>query len=797
MNKLDFEAINLALDPRSIVPAWLPDGHKRNNEWVARNPTRDDRNPGSFTINLVDGHWKDFATKDGGSDLVSLYAYLHNMEQGAAAKELAENNGVNIGDPVVREATAKAVAGRIVEAKPEPIMPVPFAATSPDFKHFRYGEPTATWTYRNADGDVMLYVCRFDPEGERKQVVPRSWCKHPDGATRWTWRGITGTAKRPLYGLEKLAGAPDADVVLVEGEKTTDAAQEMLGDAAIVVSWMGGTDTADKANLKPVAGRRVFLWPDFDALKDKDTGELLPLHEQPGMRAMMMHAQALKGVASEVHMVAYTMDAERHGWDLADAKAEGWDGRQVLEYMAKNTGDPRAVAAGKPPAPPAPPPGAAPPGGDDEPEPEQPRVGIDSEVNPFGWSHMSDKGQPMNTVENLAYMLDEYGISCKYNIIRKYVEVRIPGRDYGDDLDANCTLAEINSLCARNRMPKTDSQDYIKLISSQHRYNPVENFIRSKAWDGVERFGALSATLKTPEGYDRNTLQLLLRRWLISAAAAALMTRGFWSKGVLVLQGAQSEGKTAWIKSLLPPELRGLLKVGATIDPANKDSVSSVISHWLVELGELDGTFRKADIARLKGFISQDIDQLRRPYDRLESEYQRRTVFFASVNPKVFLVDETGNVRWWTIPVTAVDAAHGIDVQQLWAEAASYYEAGERWWLDRDEEAVLEVTNTEHTEPNPIEELVMSRFDWQSAERKSRMAASEVLIAIGYDKPTNKQAKDMGTVLRKLTGGEPTKSNGRQVFLLPHMLGDMAMQRRQRQGVMAGGFNHYDEDKPF
>lgn len=411
----------------------------------------------------------------------------------------------------------------------------------------------------------------------------------------------------------------------------------------------------------------------------------------------------------------------------------------------------------------------------------EPRINLDAPVLVAGYPHVSDKGQPLNTVENLKYMLDEYGIKVRYNITRKYVEVEIPGRSYGDDLDANCTLSEINSICSRNRMPKSDTGDYIKLISSQNRYNPVEEFIYTRPWDGQSRFGDLTDTLQTPADYDRSLATLLLRKWLISAAAAALKPRGFWSKGVLVLQGAQSEGKTSWIKSLLPPELRKLLKVGATIDPANKDSVSGVISHWLVELGELDGTFRKADIARLKGFISQDIDQLRRPYDRLESEYQRRTVFFASVNPKVFLVDETGNVRWWTIPIVSLDVEHGIDVQQLWAEAAYYYAKGEHWWLDRDEEARLELTNAEHQEPNTIEELTLSRFAWDSPVRPLRMSASEALIAIGFDRPENKRAKEMGTVLRKLAG-EPKKSNGRYVWHLPPQV------RTDWQG---------EEDRPF
>lgn len=784
MNKLDFAAINQALDPGTVVPMWLADGHRRGNEWVARNPTRNDSNPGSFTINLVEGHWKDFATRDGGSDLVSLYAYLFCQgDQGDAAKELASNLGVKIGDPDTRERAAKVVP--IDDAKPEPILPVPFSAPAATFKHPSWGDASATWEYLNADGDTLLYVCRFDPPGERKQIVPRTWCKHPpkDGkpqADRWTWRGITGKAKRPLYGLDRLAAAPEADAMVVEGEKTADAAQLFFGGVAVPVAWLGGVETADRVDVKPLAGRRVILWPDFDAIRKDDA--LLPLYEQPGLRAMMAIAQALHGVAREVVMVGYTMEEMPHGWDLADAVADGWDAVRVLKYMGDHAGSPKHIASGKPPATPA-----TPVAVDATPTPAQPpRVPLDSDVNPFGWVHMGDKSAPLNTVENLAYMLGEYGITCKYNIIRKYVEVKVPGRDYGDDLDANCTLAEINSLCSRNRMAKSDSQDYIKLISSQNRYNPVEDFIKSKAWDSVTRFDALCETLKTPEGYNRDIMRLLVRRWLISAAAAALIPRGFWSKGVLVLQGAQSEGKTAWIKSLLPPELRPLLKVGATIDPANKDSVSSVISHWLVELGELDGTFRKADIARLKGFISQDIDQLRRPYDRLESEYQRRTVFFASVNPKVFLVDETGNVRWWTIPVTAVDAAHGIDVQQLWAEAAHYFNAGESWWLNRDEESMLEETNNDHTEPNPIEELLLARYQWDKPGTRG-MSASEVLIELHYDKPNNKQAKDTAAILRKLTGGEPKKSNGRKVFFMPPRVAHNDNDR----------YSHADESRPF
>ena len=86
-DRIDFEAINrtaLAALP-AILRRLLPDGRIIGGEWVARNPTRGDRRPGSFKINLRTGRWADFATGDKGGDPVSLCAYVEGVSQGEAA----------------------------------------------------------------------------------------------------------------------------------------------------------------------------------------------------------------------------------------------------------------------------------------------------------------------------------------------------------------------------------------------------------------------------------------------------------------------------------------------------------------------------------------------------------------------------------------------------------------------------------------------------------------------------------------------------------------------------------------
>ena len=88
---IDIKAVNNAALARlpGLLSWWLPDGKTRNGEWVALNPTRADRNPGSFSINLATGKWADFATGDRGGDVVSLYAYLEGLSQYEAAKRLS------------------------------------------------------------------------------------------------------------------------------------------------------------------------------------------------------------------------------------------------------------------------------------------------------------------------------------------------------------------------------------------------------------------------------------------------------------------------------------------------------------------------------------------------------------------------------------------------------------------------------------------------------------------------------------------------------------------------------------
>lgn len=381
----------------------------------------------------------------------------------------------------------------------------------------------------------------------------------------------------------------------------------------------------------------------------------------------------------------------------------------------------------------------------------------------------SGQGGPPATIENVDCLREQHGIVVRYNVIKKKTEIIIPGVEGATDNYDNNAITLLCSLAARHGIATGPIPAIIETIADRNPYNPVADWIRSEPWDGEDRLDAICETLVTVEDFPLDLKRMLIGKWLLSCVAAAVMLRGFYSRGVLTLQGPQSIGKTSWCRSLIPIDwLRDLaLKLDHHLDGNNKDSILGAIAHWIVEIGELDSSFKR-DIARLKGFLTNDKDKIRRPYARVEAEYGRRTAFLATVNQADFLVDHTGNSRWWTIPVVKIDYEHGINMQQVFAQLAVRFEAGDQWWLTPVEEQQLEAWNSRHRSFSLVEDAIASVVDWDQTDpaEMEAMTATELLSRADLRNPSNPQAKECAAILREHLG-EPKRIQGRTKWRVP------------------------------
>lgn len=284
--QLDFKSLaaDLLADARNILPRWLPGGKQRGKEFVCGSLSGDAG--GSLSINTNTGVWQDFATGEKGADLIDLYAAIHGMELGAAYRELS-------GQPAQRP--------RLIGITPPPapervvITPVPNGNPGYDCNHSRYGQPSRVWTYADANGDLLGYVARYDPPGEKKQIVP--WT-----LTRSGWSAGQWPEPRPLYGLQHLAERPDAPVLIVEGEKSTDAAREFAGRVYVVVTWPGGSQAFPKADWSVLSGRDVLIWPDADDAGRRCAVDIAALIASDAKSVKLLDVSDLSG-----------------GWDAADS----------------------------------------------------------------------------------------------------------------------------------------------------------------------------------------------------------------------------------------------------------------------------------------------------------------------------------------------------------------------------------------------------------------------------------------------------------------------------------------------
>lgn len=306
----------------------------------------------------------------------------------------------------------------------------------------------------------------------------------------------------------------------------------------------------------------------------------------------------------------------------------------------------------------------------------------------------------LNTLENLQVMCDCYGMGFVYDVITRKKHITFKGSRKSGDLANDANFQKLRNLCTINGL-NPNVCDGINELFFQNETNPVLNYIHRQEWDGKDRIKPLFETLTLKYPTDYNYGFGIFKTWLIQCVASIdlaenspLLKTGIARKkfeSVFILVSLQGDNKTDWLERLTPLELRQYFNCGTTLKLDDKDSVFDATSFWIVELGELDATFKKSDIAALKAFLSKRYEKIRQPYDKVSNEYPRRTSFCATVNVSNFLQDDTGNRRYLPLEITHCDKNHDVDMRQVWSQVWHEYLNGVKWWFDKDDEVSVEV----------------------------------------------------------------------------------------------------------
>jgi hypothetical protein len=246
--------------------------------------------------------WSDFGTGESGGDLLELWARARcDGDIGTAMREVSTFLG--LGEKRTAKSKAKSKSSPTADALL--VSPIPPDAPPSPERHPELGAPAMRHKYFNENDRRLLYVNRYVGLAG-KEIRPLTLWRTGD-RLHWEWKAHP--TPRPIYRLNDLAKNPHKPVLVVEGEKTADAAAECFPELA-VTTWAGGANAVDHADISPLAGRDVTLWPDAD---------------DAGQRAMERFAERLFHEHGTPARIVQIPGGLPSGFDLADQWPDSWN----------------------------------------------------------------------------------------------------------------------------------------------------------------------------------------------------------------------------------------------------------------------------------------------------------------------------------------------------------------------------------------------------------------------------------------------------------------------------------------
>jgi len=300
------------------------------------------------------------------------------------------------------------------------------------------------------------------------------------------------------------------------------------------------------------------------------------------------------------------------------------------------------------------------------------------------WANLSPAGEVLDTQDNFKSLLKFLNLSLENNLMTHKI---VWSRKEDDGKLIVCAEKEMYPLLRNTALSFgwtwADKNKYNLFIAREPRKTlPTREWALSVEWDKVSRFNDLFDTLTIDPEYVEytETMRYQLQQWLIGCGAV-LNVDGVSNRnvptlqGMLILQSNNVDNSDKWFQSLVPnPDWIKLnQKFGSY-----KSNLYNITTSFICGF---DQESMKMKEPGLQSHITNDLDSYRLPYrDQFSSYYRRTTYCHSSLSGKL-RINPINNRRYWMMPVLSANANHGLDMQQIFAEACFRAANGEPFWM--------------------------------------------------------------------------------------------------------------------
>ncbi|TPG41218.1 hypothetical protein EAH79_08955 [Sphingomonas koreensis] len=374
------------------------------------------------------------------------------------------------------------------------------------------------------------------------------------------------------------------------------------------------------------------------------------------------------------------------------------------------------------------------------------------EVAAEGEPFQTDKdGKPYANQHNIRLALSKLGVRVRYD--RFADRAALIGLDgFGPHLD-DAAMTRMRLRIDEEHKLKIGKEFFCDVVEDAARrddFHPVVDYLDGLTSDGIARLdGWMNAYFQADDSeYTRHVGTIML-----VAAVRRVRQPGCKFDEMVVLESEQGKAKSSALAVLAVHE--DWFSDDLPLNAEAKLVIERTQGRWIIEAGELKGMSPKG-VEHLKGFLSRRRDSSRMAYGRLTRDAPRHFIVVGTTNDDRYLVDNTGNRRFWPVRVGDIDLdALARDRDQLWAEAAAREAAGESIRLDR---ALWQAAALEQDERRTVDPFVAPLADvFRGLQGKVRSSDVWQVIGTPIGQRTPEQERRLGVAMRDL-GFERTQA---------------------------------------
>ena len=352
----------------------------------------------------------------------------------------------------------------------------------------------------------------------------------------------------------------------------------------------------------------------------------------------------------------------------------------------------------------------------------------DSETAEENDNKKEDKNSVRSNIVSMMKLL-ESRYDFRYNTVMKYVEYLPKDKGWYGYRPVEPRVQKRMTLEVQLADIRVSIKDVRNFLESDYikNYNPIEEYLFQcyDKWDGKDHIRALARTVPTANPHWADWFYT----WFLGMVDQwrGYSHRQYGNSVAPLLISKQGYNKSTFCRRLLPPELQWGYSDNLIL--SEKRQVYQAMAQFMViNLDEFNQISPQVQQGFLKNLIQLPTLKYKPPYGSHVMEFPRLASFIATSNMKDILSDPSGNRRFIGVELTGpIDVSVRPNYQQLFAQALSALNNGEKSYFDAQQVKLIMKSNSQFEIIQPIDQYFQLYFELVEDEKEGDyLTAAEI-----------------------------------------------------------------------